>query len=283
MVSCTERKESVSIVPSPSGIEFSRGSFFFGPETVFSVENEQQLSVALWFAGLFAESAGFVPQVVVSDKDADLILVTDSSMAKDSYRLNVTRRSVRIEASGESGFFYAFQTLRFALPSAIHESDCAEDVEWKVPVMRVEDSPRYTHRCLKLDVTDHYIPVEEILDFMDCMAMLKLNHLHLCVETDSSSPYSSEDIGDIIAAGAQKHVNVVLADKAFSDLYSCPDDIASRMFPNVAALAEVAWSENGIADKIHFNKAMDILNAHLDTIGFGYSQSIYNVGLADLR
>ena len=87
-------------------------NFEFSPYTVISVENEEQREVADWFAWLFASPGGFVPMVVTEDSSADVILSHDPSLEGDSYRLDIDMNTIKIEASGISGFFYAFQTLR---------------------------------------------------------------------------------------------------------------------------------------------------------------------------
>ena len=48
--------------------------------------------------------------------------------------------------------------------------------------MKISDEPRFGYRGLLLDAARFFIPKENVLRIMDCMAMLKLNklHFHLC-------------------------------------------------------------------------------------------------------
>ncbi len=79
-----------------------------------------------------------------------------------------------VQARGEAGRFYAEQTRR------------ALEAEGSLPAtLLIEDSPRYGWRGLHLDVSRHWFPVEEVQRFIDCMASLKLNRLHLHL-TDGS-------------------------------------------------------------------------------------------------
>lgn len=277
---CERKETSAVLFPEPLSHEWGRGFFTFTPETVISVETEDQKVAADWFAWLFAESAGFVPQVYANVKDADIYLCHNQELGLEAYSMTVTPKDILIEASSQVGFFYALQTLRFSLPPEISSRRYVQDVEWKVPTMQIEDSPGFRHRCLSLDVSDHYVPVRNIMEFIDCMAMMKLNHLHLVMDFDGG--YTREDHELITDHAASLHVAVTPVSGCIKDLYAFPDDIASRLFPDIAALAQVAWSGKDVTDVMHFNAAVAILKKHLGFKGLNGTDIIYNVALAAL-
>jgi N-acetyl-beta-hexosaminidase len=266
-------------MPSPSSVEFGKGAFTFSHETVISVEDRQQQEIAEQFAWLFACPAGFVPKVFMNAEDADVVLRCDQTMEPESYRIEVERKKISISASGPAGFFYAFQTLRQTLPEEIASSGHMDGQLWTVPVMVVHDVPRFAHRCLKVDINEHYIPLDELMAFVEYMSMLKLNHLHLF----GYGLYSDDDFDRLVSHASGFHVSVVRGDGKNTPLYSCPDDIVSRIFSNVAALAEVAWSDKDVLDEIQLNRAVDVIDAYMKQTVLGYSKSVYNVGLAYLR
>ena len=271
--------ENIALVPSPSSVVFGTGEFTFTHDTVISVEDERQKEIADWFAWLFARPAGFVPKVSLNAKDADIVLLTNRAMAHEEYRINAGRRNIVIEASGSAGFFYAFQTLRQAMPDSIGSNRHVDGQIWTVPVMILHDTPRFSHRCLKVDISEHFIPAEELMAFVEYMAMLKLNHLHL----SGHGSYVEEDLAMLMKHASGLHVNVVCADGKDDSLYTCPDDIASKIYPSVAAMAEVAWSDRNVVDKIGFNRAVDAIDMYLEQTVLGMSDSIYDISLACLR
>ena len=277
--SCVEKNERPALMPSPASVEFGKGVFTFSPETVISVEDGEQKEVAEWFAWLFARPAGFVPKVFMNAEDADVVLRCDKTMQPESYRIEAERKKIVIKASDPAGFFYAFQTLRQTLPEEITASGHTDGQVWTVPVMVIHDVPRFAHRCLKVDVNKHYIPLEELMSFVEYMSMLKLNHLHLF----GYGLYSEDDLDRLINHASGFNVSVVRGDGKNTPLYSCPDDIVSRIFPDIAALAEVAWSDKEVIDKMEFNRAVDVMDEYLKQTGLGCSKSVYNVGLAALR
>jgi hypothetical protein len=278
-ISCTHPE--VLLLPPPSTQENARGSFEFTPHTVISVEDEAQWEVADWFAWLFASPAGFVPKVFVDAENPDVIISTDASLPAEAYRIKVTSHRITIEASSPNGLFYAFQTLRFALPSEISRKDYVGSRTWSVPAMKIEDVPGYSHRCLKLDLTGSHVPTDRIMEFIDCMAMLKLNNLHLVMSPDDR--YTQEDYDMIIDFASASHVSVTPASACCNGLYVFPDAVASELFPEVAALAHIAWTGNELADVMHFNQSMDRFEEHLRYKGLYDPDIIYKVAVAELK
>lgn len=183
LTSCSS--EQVSIVPAPVHMEQAEGDFTFTDETVISTGDSALLPVGEWFAGLFGTSAGFVPEVKVADEDADIIFHKDTTMAAEAYRLEVAEDGIDIYASSAPGFFYALQTLRLALPCQISGNALVKGVDWTVPAMNINDAPRFEYRGLMVDVSRYFLPKEDLLEIIDCMAMLKLNNLHLHLTDDN--------------------------------------------------------------------------------------------------
>lgn len=278
-LSCGHSGRGLSVVPSPVSFELGEGTFVFDHNTVISVEDDRQKAVADWFSWLFAKPAGFVPKVFVNAENPDLVLRYDMTLAPESYRMKVTRRIIEIEASGPAGFLYAFQTLRQTLPSSINAVRHADGMVWSVPVMEIYDEPRYTHRCLKIDVTDDVIPMDELMLFVDYMSILKLNHLHF----QGYGLYDKDSFAGLTDYASKLNVNIVPNDGKAEELYSCPEDIVSRLYADIAELAEVAWSDREVIDRMGFNEAMDAMDFYICQRGLGVSSSIYDLGLSMLR
>ena len=171
------------IVPAPVSVVHGSGHFTFTARTVIAVENAAQQQVAEAFAALFRQSAGFVPQVVVGTT-GDLRLQTDTSMAPEAYSLQVQKKGILIKAADTAGFFYALQTLRMALPGTL-EGDKQTADRWTVTAMAIDDAPRFSYRSFMLDVSRYFMPKDEVKRIVDCMAMLKLNKLHLHLTDDN--------------------------------------------------------------------------------------------------
>lgn len=80
---------------------------------------------------------------------------------------------VQIEAATPTGFFYGGLTLAALAGAGLLCEGCV-----------VEDSPRFAHRGLMIDVARSFLPLEALRDLIRATAILKLNVLHLHLVDD---------------------------------------------------------------------------------------------------
>ncbi|WP_455586766.1 glycoside hydrolase family 20 protein [Bacteroides sp.] len=174
---------NISIVPTPVQIVPGEGNYRFSDKTVFAVENAGQAEIARNFIAFFTRSAGFTPLLKEGTSDGDVCFVTDRNLKSEAYQLDITPNRIVMKASDVKGFFYALQTVRLLLPPSIENArNVGGNPDWSVPSVRISDEPRFGYRGLLLDAARFFIPKENVLRIIDCMAMLKLNtlHFHLC-------------------------------------------------------------------------------------------------------
>lgn len=177
--------QPLSLVPCPAGIVPGTGNFQFSAKTTFAVENEEQAAQVRQLTGLFARAAGFTPRIKVGERKGDVCMAADTTLKSESYRLEITPRRINIYAADAQGFFYALQSVRQFLPAAIEGEQVAENIDWTVPAVTITDQPRFGYRGLLVDVARFFSPKENMLRIIDCMAMLKLNKLHLHLVDDN--------------------------------------------------------------------------------------------------
>ena len=85
----------------------------------------------------------------------------------EAYRLSVTLREVRIEASDPRGLFYGAQTLRQLVDNR------------SIAAVDIRDVPRFKWRGLLIDVARHFFDKKQMVQIIDEMAAYKLNVLKL--------------------------------------------------------------------------------------------------------
>lgn len=180
-------------------------AFTFSPNTVISVENEEQEAVADWFAWLFARSGGFVPRVAKGASGEDVLLRSDPSMDKNAYRIKIGRRRMCIEASSSLGFFYAFQYIRQFLPEDINAGHHADRTEWSVPVMSVQDAQPTGCDGLVLDLCCRLLPKDNVLHLIEVMPVMGVYDL-IIVNDDC---YTHEELDEMFQCAAGHKVKVI--------------------------------------------------------------------------
>lgn len=75
-----------------------------------------------------------------------------------------------------AGVYYAFQTIRQLLPEPVLRGEKAGVVE--LPVVEIADQPYFAYRGGMLDVGRHFFSVDDVKEFIDILAMHKINRFH---------------------------------------------------------------------------------------------------------
>lgn len=182
LVSAANDTKALTIVPWPASVAAGEGQFTLAPTMKIAAAETALVPCAQLLSTLIETEASFAPEVVMGS-DAAIRLALDASLSDEAYTLDVTNDGISIAAATPAGAFYAVQTLRQLLtvvPANPKKGIVAP--QCVVPAVTVADSPRFAYRGLMLDVARFFTPKDHLLQIIDCMAMLKLNklHLHLC-------------------------------------------------------------------------------------------------------
>ena len=115
---------------------------------------------------------------IKADSNAQLVVEHDASIKnREGYKLKVSPSGIKIWAKSPTGVFYAAQTLRQLMPVSVFKKDTKLS-KIEIPCVSINDAPRFGWRGLMLDSSRHFQTYEEILRFIDNMAVHKLNVFH---------------------------------------------------------------------------------------------------------
>jgi hexosaminidase len=106
------------------------------------------------------------------------------ALGEEGYELHVTRDSARLIANRPAGVFRGIQTIRQLLPAEIESDMGQERYDWSIPALSITDQPRFAYRGAMLDVSRHFFTVKEVEQYIDILALYKLNALHLHLSDD---------------------------------------------------------------------------------------------------
>jgi hexosaminidase len=165
------------LIPWPRKLEARGGSFPVGAATrvvIADASNAELRSVAD-FASQYLRAAAGVPVPVTTGaagaNTISLQLRPELRLPAEGYRLDVTPRVVTLTASTPAGLFYGVQTLRQLLPATPGAAAA-------MPAVEIEDAPRFSYRGMHLDVGRHFFGPENVKQYIDMLAMYKLNTFH---------------------------------------------------------------------------------------------------------
>ena len=175
------KRTMLNLIPYPTHIEPMAGYFELDGETVM-IADAHAHATAVLLAEWLRPATGFeLPVLPTSTMRAITLRLIQPRTASEAYELHVSSSQILLTASSEAGLFYAAQTLRQLLPVDIFSQHVQSELSWRVPNLKVIDSPRFGWRGAHLDVARHFMPLNFLKKFVDGLAMLKYNvfHLHL--------------------------------------------------------------------------------------------------------
>lgn len=178
------------VVPEPMSIAYAGDAFVLTDAASIVVDSrDAEVSrTAEQLAALLRPSTGFVIPIAsggASVRGAIVLrLSADAAVGPEGYQLTVSRDSVRITANAPAGLFYGVQTLRQLLPPQIESHMALSPMAWTAPAVTITDRPRYAWRGAMLDVARHFFTVREVKQYVDLLALYKMNVLHLHLADD---------------------------------------------------------------------------------------------------
>lgn len=235
----------------------------------------ETVRVAQQLAALLRPSTGFAIPVssggVTARRIIALRIVPNASLGPEGYQLNVSSDSVTLSANAPAGLFYAAQTLRQLLPPQIESHMTLSPMLWTVPAVAISDKPRYAWRGAMLDVARHFFTVDEVKQYIDLLALYKMNVLHLHLADDqgwrieiTSRPklagagsvtqvgggpggyYTQDDYRDIVRYAQERYITIVpeidMPGHTNAALIGYPELSCSRRPPAPYTGTDVGWS-----------------------------------------
>ena len=264
----------LGLIPTPSHSNGAVGTFRVAATTAVLFSGAGAADVARYFIELIKDQrpdlAFRTPKegAPASGSIAFVLAADEKGQGAEGYSLAVTPKGVTITARTPAGLFYGAVTL-WQLITA----DAMQGLSVDIPALRIVDAPRFSWRGVMLDSARHFQSPEYIKQFIDWMALHKLNVLHWHLVDDQAwrleikkyprltsigawrvpsgqAPltdidpatgkprqyggfYTQDQVRDIVAHAAKRHINVV----------------PEIEMPGHATAAVVAYPELGVTNK----------------------------------
>lgn len=167
-----------AIIPVPSSIIVDQGFYELSDESVISIPDDKSfIHVGIFFSDEIGALLKNSPKLRIDKANINFIWVKDDALGNEGYRLKVKKDEISIESNNARGAFYATRTLMQLIYDQMDSPDKTYK-SFRIPIMSVEDSPRFRYRGMHLDVCRHFMPVEFIKKYLDLMALHKQNYFH---------------------------------------------------------------------------------------------------------
>lgn len=245
--SCSEQPvREYQIIPHPQEIAYNSGYLNLNNSVTIAADADIFAEAGYLSESLRNEKQ--IPVTIADPKDskADIRIKINPALSNTSskqsqggqYNINVTNKCIEVEAASKEGAFYAVQTLRQMMQPT--------EKGFSIQKGSVSDYPAFSWRSFMLDEARHFKGKEVVKQLLDNMAQLKMNKFHWHLTDDQgwrveikkyplltevgafrdsteinhfhsnvydgqshSGFYTQEDIKEIVAYAAERHIEVI--------------------------------------------------------------------------
>nr|WP_315088742.1 family 20 glycosylhydrolase [uncultured Chryseobacterium sp.] len=165
----------LNLIPYPQKVELKTGNFEVSGNTLFvgdKKSNEYKYFMDN-FKKIYPKNSS---QNIKKTKPNFISLLLNKDLKTDNkrefnsnYIINISNEMMMVVGKNPEGLFQGIQTLLQLIKTS-------ED--GKIPALEIQDSPKFQWRGMHLDVSRHFFTVEEVKQYIDYLAMYKLNTFH---------------------------------------------------------------------------------------------------------
>jgi len=166
--------DTVRLVPKPLSVTQSNGVYTLTADASISFTSE-----LLNEANYLSSKTGFTKdQKQESSRAIHLELLKDEeNNSPESYKLEVNKNGIHIQAPDQAGIFYGIQSLIQLLPASVLKTNLLKG-NADINFVTIEDKPRFPYRGMHLDVCRHFFSPDEVKKYIDLLAFHKMNKFH---------------------------------------------------------------------------------------------------------
>ena len=181
--------EKVDLIPQAQSVTIGNGSFPLQELRSMQVPPEWN-ETAKAFTELVQKTTGV--SLTISDIDAPLSLVKNDKLTEEAYTLEIERGRIVLEANDAQGISNALATLHQLILTAKDN---------KLPIINIQDKPRFGYRGLMLDCSRHFWTVDELKETLSQMAFFKLNKLQMDLTDNNAWRLAMDQYPELTAKG----------------------------------------------------------------------------------
>jgi hexosaminidase len=204
-LNCFAQQPSLNIIPEPAKVEVKDGSFTITPSTKI-IEEASGVSKSINFLNDYLKKFYGFELKTSKEKSATNVIELNFERLNNSnpgaYTMNVDKSKIYIGGDNEQGVFYGIQTLIQLLPAEKSNS-------LNIQQCNILDSPRFAYRGLHLDCGRHFFPVDFIKQYIDFIALHKMNTFHWHLTEDQGWRIEIKKYPKLTQVGACRNGTII--------------------------------------------------------------------------
>ena len=274
--------QNTHILPTPQQIEFTEGYFTWDDNVILTYDaSDVEISkmVAMWRNDLDQISGKMVPfaRGAIRGKQYIELIKTDhlgvSENEDQAYRLTVNNNFIRMEATTNTGLFYASQSLK----QLFRYSFLKNKGEINIPCMTITDWPNFKIRAWQDDISrGPIVSMDYLKRLIPQLAECKLNAFSLYTEHTfktkchpdiaPTDAFTAEEIKELEEFCRPYHIQIIGNQQCFGHF----EEILRNPF--YSHLADTKWNLNPAKEETY-----QFLEDHLREVARAYKSPYFNI------
>ncbi|HEY9007462.1 MAG TPA: family 20 glycosylhydrolase [Ohtaekwangia sp.] len=190
----------IKIFPTPARYKEQSGSFSLTGDVAIVTDAAFRKEAEL-LAGDLQPVFHKKASITTAGNAKGIQLKKDETISEEGYTLSVKPDGIVIAASSGAGIVYGIQSLKSLLDPLAW---AGTKIAIAVPLVDVEDAPRFKHRAFFLDVARNFQQKQQILKLLDLMVLYKLNVLHLHLNDDEGWRLEIPSLPELTSIGSKR-------------------------------------------------------------------------------
>jgi len=168
-------QQPVSVIPEPAEVELRPGYFYFKPTSYILVHDMAAFLDAVTFRDLCLKTYKLPLKTLREEaypkNYIDVRYDSTLQLPDGAYVLDISEDIIRITGKNNGAVLNGLMSLLQLIENKFTN-------QYQVRCTRIVDHPRFPYRGMHLDCARHFFSVDEIKDYLDYLALFKMNYFH---------------------------------------------------------------------------------------------------------
>jgi hexosaminidase len=173
--------QNINIIPKPLEVKATKGTSCINAQTIIVAADSITNNSADFLTDYLKKYYNLKLKIQKTSPKSNYILLNVKKFIvapkTDGYTLTVSTNNISIQGDTYPAVFYGVQSLIQLLPITNSKS-AGTNSKLQIPNAIITDQPRFSYRGTHLDVSRHFFPVSFIKQYIDYLALHKLNTFH---------------------------------------------------------------------------------------------------------
>ena len=172
---CAVTAQEPTIIPTPRQYCSNGGEFTLNKDCRIGWTNDKLEPIAHYLADYLQ---------IEAEADGTDIILCHLLEGAEEYRVTISEHNILISGGDYGGVFNGVVTLLQLLPEEVYSHSL--QLPTTIECCTIKDAPRYPHRGFMLDPCRTWMTKEAIMDYIDLLALHKINNLRLHLTDDEA-------------------------------------------------------------------------------------------------